>query len=305
MIDFHERVKQELNALFPVEPLLVRAEWTGLLRGGGVYRQDSEGAAISFVHRELALIKKIIYFQKLLFPGFLHSLSRIDREGLSRGTYYQVIISHGPAHNLILDLNSNEDVIFNTGTHGFDHYIRGFFEARGYLGNPRRAYHLEFPISSGSLAERIMGRLSEESLAFTLRYRKGEYSLYTKKGSTIGDFLRFIGALRAYLEFEKITVEKSTINDIIRWANCETANLDKVVQSSSRQRRLIALLNTENLPPPLREIADLRVKYPFMSMRELGDRCNPILSKTEVFRRLRRIERQAIREGVDREEKLT
>jgi DNA-binding transcriptional regulator WhiA len=43
----------------------------------------------------------------------------------------------------------------------------------------------------------------------------------------------------------------------------------------------------------LREIADLRVRYPSLSLRELGTKCRPPATKASAHRRLVRLQRLA------------
>ena len=46
----------------------------------------------------------------------------------------------------------------------------------------------------------------------------------------------------------------------------------------------------ENLPPALQDFIKLRVTYPDATLKELGERANPPLSKSAVYHRVRRIE---------------
>jgi DNA-binding protein WhiA len=55
----------------------------------------------------------------------------------------------------------------------------------------------------------------------------------------------------------------------------------------------------ENLPPALQEFIRLRVSFPDASIKELGERANPPLSKSAVYHRIRRIE-QLAREAANR-----
>jgi DNA-binding transcriptional regulator WhiA len=46
----------------------------------------------------------------------------------------------------------------------------------------------------------------------------------------------------------------------------------------------------DRLPRALRELADLRLEHPEVSLRELGELADPPLSKSAVYHRIRRIE---------------
>jgi DNA-binding transcriptional regulator WhiA len=49
----------------------------------------------------------------------------------------------------------------------------------------------------------------------------------------------------------------------------------------------------ETLPAPLREIADLRIRFPSLSLRELGRKCRPPATKASAHRRLAKLQRLA------------
>jgi DNA-binding protein WhiA len=103
-----------------------------------------------------------------------------------------------------------------------------------------------------------------------------------------------MGANNAVLDFENIRAVKETRNQINRVINCETANLDKIVDTSMRQINNIKILKKykviDQLPESLRELAYLRLKHSNASLKELGQMLNPPLGKSGVNHRLRKIE---------------
>ena len=90
---------------------------------------------------------------------------------------------------------------------------------------------------------------------------------------------------------------KSVRNDVNRQTNAEVANQKKAVAASVDQiyamRSVLEAYGVERLPPALREIIRLRVAYPEATLKELGDRADPPLSKSAVYHRIRRIEQMA------------
>lgn len=58
-------------------------------------------------------------------------------------------------------------------------------------------------------------------------------------------------------------------------------------------RRVVEHYGMENLPPALQDFIHLRVTYPEASLKELGERANPPLSKSAVYHCVRRIESMA------------
>ncbi|MDQ2909507.1 MAG: DNA-binding protein WhiA, partial [Actinomycetota bacterium] len=75
-----------------------------------------------------------------------------------------------------------------------------------------------------------------------------------------------------------------------RLANADHANLVRAGRAAHAQlealRRLERAGRLEELSPPLREIARLRLKHPSLSLRELGAKCVPPVSKPTAHRRL-------------------
>ena len=127
--------------------------------------------------------------------------------------------------------------------------------------------------------------------------RKSNFIIYIKEGEQISDLLNIIGAHSSLLQLENIRIMKDMRNNINRIVNCETANLSKTVNAAVRQIESINLINKEiglkRLPKNLRDMAELRLKYPDVSLKELGEMLNPPVGKSGVNHRLRRIEKIA------------
>jgi DNA-binding protein WhiA len=90
---------------------------------------------------------------------------------------------------------------------------------------------------------------------------------------------------------------RETKNRIHRLVNTEAANLQRSAEAAAAQRRVIEYLQSAyglpKLSPALREVAELRLKYPDESLSELGRRCNPPISKPTVSGRLTALSRLA------------
>ncbi len=120
--------------------------------------------------------------------------------------------------------------------------------------------------------------------------RKRRHVLYYKDFEAIVDVLTLVGAFGAVLQLEDIRALRETKNRIHRLVNTEAANLERVAAAASTQRRTIDYLASAyglpQLSPPLREIAELRLRHPDESLAELGARCNPAIAKPTVSSRL-------------------
>ena len=173
-------------------------------------------------------------------------------------------------------------------------YLRGVFLGGGSVNSPEGTYHLEVITSDEELALYIARLMQKFHLAAKVSQRKNWYVVYLKESEQIVGFLNIIGAHTALLNFESARIYKGMRNQVNRLVNCETANLNKTVNAAVRQIENIELirqgLGLEKIPGTLRETAELRVKYPDASLKELGDMMQPPLGKSGVNHRLRKIE---------------
>ena len=182
-------------------------------------------------------------------------------------------------------------------------YLRGCFLAGGSINNPNMPYHLEIVTPYYSYAQLIIGMLSSFNLEGRYFKRKEDFVVYLKGAEKIGEFLRIVSAHNALLAFENVRIVKGVRNRINRLVNCETANLTKTVFASQEQIGNIGLIEEtmglKALPPTLRQVAQLRLRFPEATLQELGEMAVPPLSKSAVNHRLRRINTlaQKIREN--------
>ncbi|HHY71559.1 MAG TPA: DNA-binding protein WhiA, partial [Thermoanaerobacterales bacterium] len=106
-----------------------------------------------------------------------------------------------------------------------------------------------------------------------------------------------IGAHNNLLKYEDVRVLKDMRNSVNRMVNCETANLNKTIDASVRQIESINYFKENNifddLPDNLKQTAELRLQYPDLSLKELGQLLDPVLGKSGVNYRLKKIEEMA------------
>ena len=95
------------------------------------------------------------------------------------------------------------------------------------------------------------------------------------------------------MELENMRILKEMRNSINRRVNCETANISKTVTAAGRQIEDILLIRDrygfENLPDNLRQMAEVRLEYPDAALKELGGYLEPVVGKSGVNHRLRRL----------------
>ncbi len=176
--------------------------------------------------------------------------------------------------------------------------LRGLFLAGGSLGEPVRGYHLEIISRYPAAATGAARLLRAEGILPRQSRRSPFHVVYIKDGGQVADFLRATGAHVALLSFESLRVEKDMRNAVNRMVNCDTANSTRVAYAAARQLELLRTLRADphamaSLPPDLAETAQLRLAYPGLSIRELGERLDPPIGKSGMSHRLRRLEQVA------------
>lgn len=172
-------------------------------------------------------------------------------------------------------------------------FVRGCFLGSGSINNPENKYHMEIIFKEKETANFVLNILEKYNIYFKLLEKTNCNSIYSKDGEEISKFLAFIGANSAVLKFEDIRVYRDMRNNVNRLVNCETANLTKTVGAAVKQIEAIKRIKEEGkfteLTDNLKEIAELRIKYPESSLTELGKMTNPPIGKSGVNHRLKAI----------------
>ena len=168
--------------------------------------------------------------------------------------------------------------------------VRGSFMGAGSITNPKSKYHLEVVFQSEENAIKINQILNNFEINSKILKRAKNYIVYIKDGEEISKFLAFIGANNSVLKFEENRVIRDVRNNVNRIVNCETANLNKTIDAAVKQIEDIKLIKARNefikLPDGLKELANLRIENPDVSITELGKMLSKPLSKSGVNHRL-------------------
>ena len=173
-------------------------------------------------------------------------------------------------------------------------FIRGSFLGSGSINDPNKKYHIEISLENKEYANILKNIMQEFEITFKELERKSSYSLYSKDGEEISKFLALIGASKAVINFEEIRVIRDIRNNVNRKVNCETANLNKTVNAAVRQIEDIKFIYNskaeDKLSDNLKEIANLRMENPDISLVELGKLLKEPIGKSGVNHRLKKIQ---------------
>ena len=167
-------------------------------------------------------------------------------------------------------------------------YLRGALLGGGSLTGPRDT-HLELRTASLAAAEFLAATAEQDDIRLTVAGRRTHAIAYAKSHDAIRDLLAEAGAGRVALRLEEHAVVAATRAHANRLANADEANLVRTAAAAHRQLEAIRGVGLDALPPHLVEIAELRVRHPQASVRELAAKARPALTKAAAHRRLRAI----------------
>ena len=90
--------------------------------------------------------------------------------------------------------------------------------------------------------------------------------------------------------YDQLKAVMEQVGDSFELVLVDDGSTDHTAQAAAAQRSVIEYLRSAHglarLTPALREVAELRLKYPDESLAELGRRCNPPIAKPTVSSRL-------------------
>ncbi|MCR2033516.1 DNA-binding protein WhiA [Anaerofustis stercorihominis] len=167
------------------------------------------------------------------------------------------------------------------------HYLRGVFLSSGYVSDPKKkGYQIEFVFNKFEYAKNLIDLLKNIDINLKYVKRKEQYVIYTKDSSTITEILGNIGAHNAVLEIESTKVIKEMRNNVNRRLNCETANMDKTVNTALKQINAINKISDrygmDYLDEPILTLAKMRLNNPDASLNELSGMFDPPISRSTI-----------------------
>jgi DNA-binding protein WhiA len=172
-------------------------------------------------------------------------------------------------------------------------YIRGAFLAAGFVNSPEHSYHLEISTPHADLAVDTAVLLSEKIGMPKISARKSSQIIYFRESAMVEDFLTLIGATKAALDIMNEKIVREMRNQANRQSNFEVANLGKTLGVAMAQKDAIDELikngKIEEMTPQMQELARLRAENCELSQKELGERMNPPISKSQVSKVLAKI----------------
>ena len=248
---------------------------------------------------------------RLLFTTFkcIYDVDVIINQGsinnFKKKNSYNVVVSDKMSFILndlmIIDYDGNEifiDDIFLFNEDLKRDYLRGCFLASGSVNDPKTSrYHLEFLVDKFVDAKFISYLLGLFYINSKIIERDKGYMVYVKEAEKIGDFLRLISANKSVMYYEDIRIYRDHKNMTNILNNCEQANVDKIIDASSKQIEdiniIVDKLGIDLVDDKLKNVIVYRLKYPEVSLSELSEimsyETSKSITKSGLSHRFRKI----------------
>ena len=166
-------------------------------------------------------------------------------------------------------------------------HLRGALVAAGSVSGPRAPAHLEIRAPTPAAAEAVAALAAEEGVPLAVAARREHAIAYAKAKPVVRDLLALAGAHDAVLAYEEADVLARTRGRANRVTNFDRSNLRRLGEAARAQRQAIERLDLDGLDAGLRQVAELRLRHPHLSLAELGRRARPPLPKATVAGRMR------------------
>ena len=307
-MSFSGEMKEEIARLIPMQEADVRAELFAIIRFCGRIIRLEDSVAVLVETENVALAKTFVKLIKKAFD--IQVQLEIRRHGAGKNNQYFILLSERPEDMLyseeLPERQKLQQALRDICIWSAQAEPRDLLQTLG----SKRAYIRGAFLCAGSMSEdeQTAAFLKEQMAAFFVHakiiLRKQKYILYLKDSEEIIQILNVMEAHKSLMELENIRIIKEMRNSANRQSNCDSANINKMVRTAARQvediRYIEETIGLEQLAPALREMAQVRLDNPDVSLQELGTYLDPPVGKSGVNHRLRKL--KEIAEGLRTEE---
>jgi DNA-binding protein WhiA len=297
-VSLSDELRDELAQIAPARRCCGHAELSALFHASGAWHLRGGNVAVHLDLASSAAARRA--FALLRDLGVRSEIRTYKRQAFEQATRYQL---HVEVDERALSVLREAGVLSPTGA-PLEHppkrvvgrsccrgaYLRGALLGAGSLSGPRDP-HLEVRASGLEGARFIAEVAAREGVELSVAERRTHAVAYAKGHEPIAHVLALAGAGDTVLRLEEHAVVAALRADANRLANADEANLVRAARAAHRQLEAIRSLDLDALPPQLAEIAELRLRHPSASLRELAAKSRPPLSKASAHRRLQAVVR--------------
>ena len=305
-MSFSSDCKEELCRLSPEKDCCCLVELTALyMTLGSLHLLGRGQLKVEFMVDSPAIARRIFMLlrKRLSITAQVHAVTRARFGGSKK-----YVLTLNPAQTPVLltsfsmmDLNLHGEAILKTTDPKVPlirsccsrAFLRGAMLGCGTLSQLESGYHLDFLVKEEALRFSLAKCLQKFELPVQQSRRKGIQLLYLTQAEQMVTLLTLMGAHQAVMKLEDLRIRRQLMNHLNRAMNCDSANLDKLMNASDQQieqiTRLISSDRFQTMPLSLQEIAKARIHAPAASLTELGQTLIPPIGKSGVNHRMRRL----------------
>lgn len=290
-MSFSQRCKKEV---LKKDPISVTGEIISLMHFIGSIRINMGGYNIKFETESNSYARYIYNLIKDLYdysPTFeIYDKSERDR-------VFIVLVEDNKISEELVEKKNNGFIdnfsdIEEVSLDDIKSFLKIAFIYKGSINDPQRGYNLEIIAREKHELKLIKDSMNTFDLNAKVNDRGDYYIVYIKDSDKISDFLAIIGANRSLFELENVRAMKSIRNNINRQTNFDKANIDRTVKASLKQvdaiKEVINSDKYDSLSNDMKEIASIRLENPYISIEEIGEMMDPVMSKAKVNYRLQK-----------------
>jgi cell division protein WhiA len=299
-VSLSDDVRNELAAIAPTRECDRQAELSALFHSAGRWHMRAGEVSVHLDLSSSAVARRA--FSLLRSFGVDSEIRTYRRRSFDRATRYQLHIEGAPRALGVLKecgvlgarlqpLARPPKRIVGRGCCRAA-YLRGSLLAAGSVSGPPSP-HLEVRTEGREAAQFLSEAVAQEGVAFSVLERRDHAVAYAKSLDRIAEALALAGASDTALALDEGAVVGETKARANRLTNADHANLVRTSRAAHAQleavRRLERDRSLDELPPRLREAAELRRRHPSLPLRELGLKCRPAATKASVHRRMQKL----------------
>ena len=294
-----------------VKKKYVPAFLSGILRGMGELQFSKNGFKVKFESSSYDLIYHIYKTLTELYGEKFYIETKEFKKGESIIEKYVIPIDTDISNDLLdrcgLVKNKFEiiDIIPKSVIDSHQskrEFLKGLFLSCGNLVVPSTSmdeksngYKLSYSLNSDIVKDEIIDIISQEAQIDreSILKNKKTNEIFIRAAEKIAMTLTCMGSVSGVLQFYDVIATRKMHNDLNRTNNIVVGNIGKTVVANQNQINAIKKLKKyggyKKLSPELKELCDMREKYPDLDLVKLGKMFSPELSKSCVNHRLRRI----------------
>ncbi|MFO7881638.1 MAG: DNA-binding protein WhiA [Kosmotogaceae bacterium] len=302
-MSFSDKLRDELSHTTVNDLLEVKSEFLGFVKSrGNLLIRDKKRYLTIYLSTMSALKRLYILAKKLqikMYEGQITEEKRFNhRKGGELSFEYEEVDRLLNKANISITDNDLPDFVKEDPAY-FGAFLRGLYLAGGSIIDPSKGYHLEITLdTSKKFIERLQKQLWD---SFNIKSGyvpvRSHFKFYMKSARTIIEFLSLMEAHNIVSLLLRTVEVRQIRGNVSRTLNFITANANKSGQAMASQVKAIRIIDKtiglDRLDKELLKLARLRLKYEYLSLRELGELVDPPMTKSEVYNRLKKIKKIA------------